>query len=638
MDRQMNEIRILLIEDNPGDYEIVRILISQINQSAISEHWNFFADHLLSLSWVKTQKSALQKLSESMFDLILVDLSLPDSVGMETLSEIIAAAPESPVIVLSGNSSGADTLEAARYGAQDYLVKGEITSDQLARSFRYAIERMKIRNELTKASNYKNQFLANMSHELRTPLTAILGFSEMMARGAVPADSSETALYAIIRNSRHLLSLIDDILDLAKIEVGKVSIELIQSPLEDILSEVDLLIQMKVKEVNVSYIVERAEDLPKFVYSDPVRVKQILLNIIGNAVKFSPKGRVKFITNFIPAVDSIEFIIQDNGIGIPPEFLERVYQPFSQADLKNSRRFGGSGLGLAVSKQLVDLLGGTIKVESEVGKGTCFTITVPRISSVSDEILKVSNRSPITDVPKLSNVELLNLKGRVLVVDDAPDNCELLKFLLRSTGLDVICVPGGKEAVDISKRSPFDVVLMDIQMPGLDGYEATAQLRRDGFSGPIIALTARVGAGASEACLQAGCNAYIGKPFNQDELLQTLATHLKSTEASDGAPPISILPQSGALAVVESFMKYLPDKLRQLETAISEQDLEQLHHAAHKLANAEMFGFKELSRIAQKLEQKTEKDSFEECTDLALKLLRAGEELLVRHSSSEHPN
>ncbi len=381
------------------------------------------------------------------------------------------------------------------------------------------------------ASVSKSAFLANMSHELRTPMTAIVGHADLLGDAArTPADHVESG-QVIRRNARHLLQLINDVLDVSKIEAGQMTVERLAVGLPELVAEVASLVRPRAVERGLTLRVAFDGAVPATVRIDPLRVKQVLTNLLGNAIKFTAAGSVTLRVACDDGSDhgrALRFDVTDTGVGMTPEQLAKLFRPFTQADESTTRKFGGTGLGLTISRQLTRLLGGDVTVASAAGVGSTFTATVdpgdltgvPRLTGLTEAGLR-----PPPD-PVASSAALPRLDGRrVLLADDGPDNQMLISLYLRSAGAEVTLADNGREAVDRATDAgaagrPFDLVLTDMQMPELDGYGATAELRRLGFAGPIVALTANAMSGDRDKCVAAGCTDYLTKPIDRGQLVR----------------------------------------------------------------------------------------------------------------------
>ena len=405
-------------------------------------------------------------------------------------------------------------------------------------------------NRAEQANKAKTQFLANMSHEIRTPMTAIMGFAEMMMDPAQPEAERLDCVRTIRRNSQHLLELINDILDLSKIESGKFSIERIPCRPLAVVAEVESLMRVRATPKNIDFSVVYSTEVPETVVTDPTRLRQVLNNLVSNAIKFTEQGSVRLEVSFAGGAAAsgggiLRFEVTDTGIGMTPEQMARLFEPFQQADPSMTRRFGGTGLGLSISKRLVEEMGGSIGVESSPGRGSRFTFQIPTGPLEGVRMIRPDPAAAAADAVGLppvpvSGVAPGSLAARVLLAEDGPDNQRLISFLLRKAGAEVELAANGREAVERASRAadqgrPFDVVLMDIQMPEMDGYEATQTLRSRGYEGVIIALTAHAMLSDQLKCFRSGCNGYATKPIDQRGLINTIRQHLQKRSAAEAS-------------------------------------------------------------------------------------------------------
>ncbi|MFQ5463328.1 MAG: ATP-binding protein, partial [Phycisphaerae bacterium] len=413
---------------------------------------------------------------------------------------------------------------------------------------RYA-HALEIKNELMEsamqqaeaATRSKSEFLANMSHEIRTPMTAILGFTETMLDPDLSDSDRLNAVYTVRRNGEHLLQIINDILDISKIEAGKLNVERMSCAPTQVVAEVKSLMQVRADAKNLTFNIEYDGPIPETIESDPTRLKQILVNLIGNAIKFTEAGEVRLIIRLVEAAGGpcMQFDVLDTGMGMSPEQVGRLFQAFSQADSSTTRKFGGTGLGLSISKRLAQMLGGDITVESRPGEGSRFRATI-KVGSMDgvimlDNPLMASSAKPGVAASPKADADQLN--ARILLAEDGPDNQRLIAYLLKKAGASVTVVENGQRAVELAlaaqdpRRSddplqPFDVILMDMQMPVKDGYEATGLLRQKGYTRPIIALTAHAMAGDRRKCMAAGCDDYATKPVDRKKLIAVIRKYL----------------------------------------------------------------------------------------------------------------
>lgn len=391
----------------------------------------------------------------------------------------------------------------------------------------------KAQTQAVAANKAKSEFLANMSHEIRTPMTAILGYAELLVEETERFEENSTLLSyvnTIKTHGEHLLSLINDILDLSKIEAEKITVEGIAIDPLQFVRDVTSFMQVKALAKNLPLRVECQSELPATLVTDPTRLRQVLVNLLGNAIKFTELGNVTTYLAFDSAARVLSISVKDTGIGITAQQMERLFESFSQADTSMTRRYGGSGLGLVISKRLMHLLGGDLSVKSVPGVGSEFTATL-HLSEESSRMCSQSNTSPAAFTESRPEVERDSLLGvRVLLAEDGPDNQRLISHFLRRAGAIVTIVENGAKAVsafthdstldgELLDETPFDILLTDIQMPVLDGYDATRLLRKKQLAVPIIAITAHAMESDVQRCLEAGCDAYISKPIHRAELV-----------------------------------------------------------------------------------------------------------------------
>jgi PAS domain S-box-containing protein len=382
----------------------------------------------------------------------------------------------------------------------------------------------------------KSEFLANMSHEIRTPMTAILGFADILL-GELIGDGAREAALTIKRNGEYLLELINGILDLSRIESGKLEVNRLPCEPRQMVEEIIALMKVRADAKGLPLWREFIEPLPVTILTDPTRLQQILINLIGNAIKFTEVGCVRVVARVAsPVGNEAQLVIEvvDTGVGIKEDHLTRLFEPFTQGDSSTIRRYGGTGLGLAISRRLAKMLGGDITVSSRPGQGSVFRVTLPAevpgsMPETSPQPSPPPRETSLAAGPSASS----QLQGRVLLVEDGPDNQRLLAFLLKKRGVEVTLAANGEEALDIVHATgtpdapdPFDLILMDMQMPVLDGYEATRRLREEGYRGPIIALTAHAMSHDRQKCLDAGCDDYLSKPIDRTAFFTVVAKHL----------------------------------------------------------------------------------------------------------------
>ncbi len=406
-----------------------------------------------------------------------------------------------------------------------------------------------------KATRAKSEFLANMSHEIRTPMTAILGFADMLLDEPdiehAPWQRIE-AIRTIQRNGQHLVELINDILDLSKVEAGKLQVERVTCCPSQILTDVISLMRVRADAKKLPLSLEFDGPVPEWIKSDPLRLRQILINLVGNAIKFTLEGSVHVVAGLITNADGptlFRIQVVDTGVGLSQQQIAELFTPFTQVDTSATRKFGGTGLGLSISKRLAEMLGGEIAVTSAPGAGSTFEVTVDAGDLTGVRMLTsgaksasaartVTPRPPqISGDPETTENRLPCIQGRILLVEDGPDNQRLIGFVLGKAGALVALAENGRIGCDMALGAlhggePFDVILMDMQMPVMDGYAATIHLRSVGYSGPILALTAHAMEGDAAKCLAAGCDAYLTKPIDRVKLIRTIARYLRHVPTS----------------------------------------------------------------------------------------------------------
>jgi len=414
------------------------------------------------------------------------------------------------------------------------------------------------------ANRAKSHFLANMSHEIRTPMTAILGYIDLLTEQDISPTDRYEYVETIRRNGEGLLRIIDDILDISKIEAGRMTVERIACSPLSIVAEVASLMRPRAIAKNLSLEVEFGGAIPESIQSDPTRLRQILTNLVGNAIKFTEFGGVRLMVRMVDPPEApaarISFEVTDTGVGMKVEQFERIFEAFSQADESMTRRFGGTGLGLAISKHLAFMLGGSIIVDSSLGKGSRFTLIIltgPLQDVCMHEPSSISLGSGAKRAER-STPERGLRDTRLLLAEDGPDNQRLIAFVLRKAGAQVTVVDNGQLAMESTLQAreagqPFDVILMDMQMPVMDGYCAVGKLRAQGYAGPIIALTAHAMSQDRQKCLDCGCDDYMTKPIDRENLLRLVAGYAQgradqpaTIDTSAPAASLAAPPSGGA--------------------------------------------------------------------------------------------
>lgn len=476
------------------------------------------------------------------------------------------------------------------------------------------------RDEALRAAQAKSAFLANMSHEIRTPLAAVIGYSESLLDGDQSASERLNTTHTIVRNGRHLLQIINDILDVSKIEAEKLQIERVPVNPMEIVEDVRALAGLRAEEKGLGFYADYAFPLPAEVLTDPVRLKQILLNLCSNAIKFTEKGEVRITVRCEREAQKIRFAVSDTGIGIEEQHQAKLFQAFMQAETDTTRRYGGTGLGLHLSRSLAERLGGDISLESTPGAGSCFTLTVD--TGPLDDTAFVDSC-----VPRQANLleapgeAAGRLSGKVLIVEDNEDNQRLISMYARKAGAETTVAANGEAALERALGGDFDLVLMDMQMPVMDGVEATRALRDRGYRGPIVALTANAMKEAVEQCRAAGCDHFLTKPIVREEFFAALERYLAPGAQSE--PPETALvstlldedPSFGDL--VAGFVAAFPAQVEHIRDALRVHDWAELRFLLHDLKSVGGgYGFPAVTDVAAGMEAALERGEHTEVAKL----------------------
>ncbi len=502
------------------------------------------------------------------FAMAFVDVRMPPGLdGVQTIRKLWEIDAELQVVICTAFSDYSFEEIVEELGQSDRLLilkkpfdpvevrqlAGALTEkwNMLAR-VREQMDELRAANERAEAaSRAKTQFLANMSHEIRTPMNALLGYVSLMCDPAATLEDRRLYGRTIRKSGEHLLTILGDILDISRIEASRLLVNTADFSPFEVVREVAALMSAQAYEKDLAISVEVQGPIPEIVESDRVRVRQILINLLGNAIKFTPSGEVKLVLRLDENTTSdhryLYIDVVDTGVGIDEAEVEQLFQPFHQADESMTREHGGTGLGLSIAKRLALLLGGDVDARRNEGRGSTFRLKLyagelgrALLRDYSEGECSLEPRPGSDARPKASSAADLRLDDvRVLVVEDVKFNQQLFCAILRAAGAKTASAEDGQEGVEVATKAsaegqPFDLVLMDMQMPVLDGYDATRKLREDGYRGPILALTAHAMKGDRERCLEAGCDDYATKPVDREVLLQLCRRMIDL--AQSGAP------------------------------------------------------------------------------------------------------
>ncbi len=485
---------------------------------------------------------------------------------------------------------------------------------------KYQIQMVQKEQQLAASANEaKNRFLANVSHEIRTPLNSIIGYSELLNDSEASAQQKSQATHAINSSGQYLLNVINDVLDLSKIEAGKIQLQKKDVCIVSLLEEVRSYMTGFAQEKNLKFGLQLNYPLPQYLNIDATRIKQILLNLCNNGIKFTADGSVDLQVFLDSFKRRFIFVVSDTGVGMSEEQQLRLFTAFSQGNQAINRKYGGTGLGLYISKQLIEMMGGHIKVTSQEGQGSQFAVYLPWSEAQNKHMITSAQQA--TQIAKNKHNRRLNVPtfdANILCVDDNEDNRMLVSYLLAKTGAKVSLASSGAEALQMSQQTHFDLILMDMQMPEMDGLEATRQLIRLGITQPIIMLTANVDSESKNDVIAAGAAAHFGKPIDAEKFYGLLSEYLIQPHQS--AMDESVHSDFDKLVV--QYQLSFANKMAQIEQAYDQQDWSLLKQLMHKVkGSAGSYGFELISELASDVEQHLSINQMQKAQDSLTHLL-----------------
>lgn len=468
--------------------------------------------------------------------------------------------------------------------------------------------------EAESANKMKSTFLANMSHEIRTPLTAIIGYVDLLKQEHKSEQDRLFQIDAIQRSSKHLQEIINDVLDLSKIEAGQLMMETLRISPINVVREVEDIIAVRAREKGLNFAINYNFPLPGKMSTDPTRLRQILLNLCSNAVKFSNEGTINITISYLDQLQLLKFEVTDSGIGMTEEEIDRLFKPFSQADTSTTREYGGTGLGLSISQQLAGRLGGEITCVSRKNIGSKFTLTVGTGEVKYDELIYTLEALDSLQKTDHRTVTGFGLNGRVLLAEDTPDNQMLISMYIRRTGAIVDIVENGKLAVESALQNDYDLIFMDMHMPVVDGLQAIQILRQTGYTKPIVALTANAMMEDRDKCIAAGTDDYLTKPIDHEKFNAVLVRYLAIDEAgsesrvnasglSDVSNTMMCVDDPEFRLLMDNFISNLVNDIQDIKLAYAKSRWTDLIATVHKLKGlGSSFGFSEITNVANQLQ------------------------------------
>lgn len=483
-----------------------------------------------------------------------------------------------------------------------------------------------VSNQALEATRTKSEFLAIMSHEIRTPLTSIIGFAEALSERSTQISDRISLTKTIIKNGKHLLTIINDILDISKVEANKMDFEKTYFSPVELVTEVEEIIKGQFIEKGIQFYIEYEFPLPNLICNDPLRTKQIILNLCSNALKFTKAGKVVIKLKADIENEKMYFNVSDSGIGLTIDQSKKIFDAFIQADSSTTREFGGTGLGLSLSKRFAEKMGGTITVESLLGIGSQFCLSIATDKIDQQQLIVGEPELPEkTNYIKYQYDYSYDVKGNILIVEDNYDNQQLLSILLLDIGAEITYVENGRQAVDKALNNEFDLIFMDMQMPVMGGIEATKILRQENYNKPIVALTANAMKSDYDMCIAAGCDGFLTKPVNKEEIYQEIYKYLRieNKEISDEKISSDIFSKRNQRmqAVILKFIKALPERIEAVEKYKAEKNWERMKDILHKIKGVgTSMGYPIITEIARGLEYETMRENEVEVDKLLIEM------------------
>lgn len=457
------------------------------------------------------------------------------------------------------------------------------------------------------ANQAKSHFLANMSHEIRTPLTSIIGFAESCLDVNQSMNERHKAIRTIMRSGNHLLHIINEILDISKVEAGKLDIEMRPVNLIDLLQEVNMSVTVLANDKGLTFGINNTFPLPKVVITDQLRLKQVLLNLCSNAIKFTEEGHVYLNVSYRPQVNSLRLEVVDTGIGMTEEQLAIIFKPFKQADSSTTRKYGGTGLGLTLSKQLTEMLGGRLTVESTPNKGSDFIVEVEVGGVDENDYVYDVGYDTLFDKEISINQKLPKVVGKILLAEDNIDIQALVRMYIQKIGAELVIVDDGRKAIEEIKKTDFDLILLDIQMPIMGGFEVIQELHQKGYKKPIVAMTANAMKKDQDECAVVGFDGFVSKPINKNELYSVIVKYLKQSDVvvtKDTFITSTLLEEEPqAINLVNSFLERMPEIQHAINEAMLKEDWDEFSSQIHQMKGlGGAFGYQVLTEVSQKIE------------------------------------